>query len=298
MRAGPPAGAEHPVEDVIDGDRAEEPAGLVGDGDGQQVVAGEDLGDVAVGGVRGHRRVVGDQAPELHVRWLAEQALHVDDADELAGRCLVRRLGDEDLRGDADHPVGVADLCERLGDRCVGAEDDHLGCHQATGGALLVGQQAPDDVGVVDVHHAEHPFLVGRRHLAEEVGEVVVLHLVEHADETVAVELLDDADLLFLGQLLEHVGEAFVVHGLGELASLVDREGSHDGGHLGGVELAQSGRFGLHGGLSVEQRRDLVEVDQPIARTATQRALAGEANLVDHPVGGACVLLGPQARCR
>ena len=130
----------------------------------------------------------------------------------------------------------------------------------------------------------EHALLVGRRHLAEQVGEVVVLHLVEHADEAVEVEFFDDAHLLLLGELLEHVGETLVVHRLGELAALVDRERSNDGGHLGGVEVAQAGGLGLHLGRGVEQRRHLVEVDEPVARSPAQRALAREADLVDHPV--------------
>ena len=88
----------------------------------------------------------------------------------------------------------------------------------------------------------EHAFLIGRRHLSDEVGEVVVLHLVEHADESVEVEFGDDAHLLLLRQLLEHVGEALVVHRLGELAALVDGQRAHDGGDLGRVEVAAAGR--------------------------------------------------------
>ena len=64
-----------------------------------------------------------------------------------------------------------------------------------------------------------------RRHLAEQVGEVVVLHLVEHADEAVEVEVFDEPELLGLGKLLEHVGESLVVHRLGELAALRQRAG-------------------------------------------------------------------------
>ena len=84
------------------------------------------------------------------------------------------------------------------------------------------------------------------RHLAEQVGEVVVLHLVEHADETVDVETLDESQLLGLGQLLEHVGETLVVHRLGELASLRGRQRSHHVGNVGRVHVAQARRLGRH----------------------------------------------------
>ena len=53
---------------VVDGDGAEEATGLVGHGDGEQVVAGEHLGDLAVGAVRRDGRVVGDEATEAHAR--------------------------------------------------------------------------------------------------------------------------------------------------------------------------------------------------------------------------------------
>ena len=164
------------------------------------------------------------------------------------------------------------------------AEDDHLGGHQTAGGALLVLEEAADDVGVVGVHHAEHSLLIGRGHLAEEVGQVVVLHLVEHADEAVEVEFGDDADLLLFGQFLQHVGEAFVIHRLGQLATLVDRQGAHDSGHLCRVEVAESSGFGLHLARCVEQGGDLVVVDEAVARSAAQRALARQAHPVDHPV--------------
>ena len=47
-----------------------------------------------------------------------------------------------------------------------------------------------------------------------------------------------------LGELLEEVGEALVVHRRGELAALGERQGADDGGDLGGVQVAQAGRLG------------------------------------------------------
>ena len=227
---------------VVDGDGAEQPASFVAHRHGEEVVAGEPLGDVPVAVVRFECGVVGEESAEFHARRFAQQSLDVGDTEILPRRGPERRLAHEDLRGDADHPVGIADLGECLRHGRGGPEDDDLGRHQATGGALFVFEQAADHVGVVFVHHAEHALLIRRRHLSDEVGEVVVLHLVEHADQPVEIEFRHDADLLFLRQLLEHVGEALVVHRLGELPALVDGQRTHDGGDLRRVEVAAAVR--------------------------------------------------------
>ena len=124
------------------------------------------------------------------------------------------------------------------------------------------------------------------RHLAEQVDEVVVLHLVEHADEAVEVEALDQADLLLLGQLLEEVGEAVVVHRRGELAALGQRQRPHDGGDLGRVHVAQAGGLGGHRARRREQLGQLVGVDEAVARLAADRVAPDEADLGDLPAPG------------
>jgi hypothetical protein len=48
----PPAHREGAVEDVVDGDGAEQAATLVADGHGHEVVRGQPLGDLTVGQVR------------------------------------------------------------------------------------------------------------------------------------------------------------------------------------------------------------------------------------------------------
>ena len=133
-----------------------------------------------------------------------------------------------------------------------------------------------------------------RRHLAEQVGEVVVLHLVEHADEAVEVEVFDEPELLGLGKLFEHVGESLVVHRLGELAPLRDRQGAHDGGDVGRVHVAQAGGLGDHRARRFEQARQLVVIDEAIARTPAEGAPLGEADLGDLPPVGTPVGDGAQ----
>ena len=103
----------------------------------------------------------------------------------------------------------------------VGRPEDHdLGRHHAARRGFLVGQQTRHDLGLVVVHRLEDRRPLVDRHLAEQVGEVVVLHLVEHTDQAVEVEPFDQAQLVFLGQFLEHVGQPFVVHRLGQLTAL------------------------------------------------------------------------------
>ena len=61
-----------------------------------------------------------------------------------------------------------------------------------------------------------------------------------------------------------------------------------------GWNSPKAGRLGLHGGLGVEQRRNLVEVDKSVARSSSQRALACETYLVDHPVRRSSILVRTQ----
>ena len=128
-----------------------------------------------------------------------------------------------------------------------------------------------------------------RWHLAEQVGEVVVLHLVEHADQAVEVEVLDEPQLFGLGELLEHVGESLVVHRLGELAALRHGEGAHDGGDIGRMHVAQASGLGDHRAGRFEQARQFVVIDEAVARAAAQRAALGEADLGDLPPAGPTV---------
>src|SRR5258708_1183905 len=78
-------------------------------------------------------------------RSLAPQTLGMRDGQIGGRRGDGRWTGYENLGGDRHVPIGVAYLCEGLGDRRGGAEDDQVGRHQTTGRGLLVREEAPHD---------------------------------------------------------------------------------------------------------------------------------------------------------
>ena len=118
-----------------------------------------------------------------------------------------------------------------------GPEDHRLGGHQAAGGVVLVGQQAPDVLGLLGLHQLEQLGLLVVGQLAQQVGGVVGLHGLEHVGGARAGQALQDADLVVLGQLLEHVGEALVVQRAGHLEPPRQAEVVQDVGEVGGLEV-------------------------------------------------------------
>ena len=256
---------------------------LVAHRDGEHVVARQQLGDGAIGGIGPHRRVLADAIAQLEAGGLAQQTLHVGRPEQPAGRGLERRLAHEHLGGDRHHPIRIADLGEGVGHRRRGPEQDQLRGHHAARRSRLVGEQLAHDVGVVGVHRLEDARALLPTHLSEQVGDVVELHLVEDVDQPIEVEALDQVELLGLGQFLEHVGEALVVHRLGDLATTGERQGAHDVGDLGRVEVAEPRRFGGHLAARREQAGHGIEVDEPIARSAPQQVARDQAHLGDLP---------------
>ena len=130
---------------------------------------------------------------------------------------LQRRSADVDHRREGRAELGLADLRQRVGDGGVRRQDDRVGCHQPTGGALLVGEQPSYVAGFVGFHQGQQ--LLGRlgRQLGDEVGSVVRRHLLEHVRCPLGRELAQDLDLVVLGKLFQYVGEALVVERAGHL---------------------------------------------------------------------------------
>ncbi len=82
-----------------------------------------------------------------------------------------------------------------------------------------VAQQPSHILGVLGVHPAQELFGVGRRHRPEQVGGVVGIHRLQHVGGALGLQLAQHRHLLVLGQLLQHVGEAFVIEGADHLVA-------------------------------------------------------------------------------
>ena len=172
----------------------------------------------------------------------AQQPLEVGGAQVAAGRGLVRRAHDVDLRGEAGCEVLVPDARERLGDGRARAQDHRLGGHQPTGGVVAVGQQLTDRLGLVGLHQVEQPCRVGGLHLAEQVGGVVRGHGLQDVGGALVLEAGHELDLLVLGHLLQDVGQPLVVQRRRDLTAALVGQVVHDPGQVGGPELLEDGQ--------------------------------------------------------
>ena len=156
-RSGSPVApvlGEHVVEQVVDGDGAEQAAVVVDH--------------------RGRHQVVGRQVARPPGRWWRSgrsgsiessrtPATSVDGGSRSSRwMCATPRNrpvgvssgwpADVDQGGQRRAELRVADVGQRVGDRRVRAEDDRLGGHHGAGGVLGVGQQAADVLGLLGLH--------------------------------------------------------------------------------------------------------------------------------------------------
>ena len=228
--AAPPVLRQRDLEDVVDGDHAEQTALVVHDGDGDQVVVGHQDGHVGDVGVRadpdrigvghvdhGRGRIGLDQ--RYQPGHGAQHALVVDGVD--AGQ----RLGLE--RGGLAHPG------QRVGDAAHAGQGDEVHPHQPAraggieahqgqhlgpldgrqqvqdGLAALLGQLG-DRVGrVVGAHPGQYLGDLLVRPRAEQPGGLVLVQFLEHVrlELGVGVHPAKDLGLLLLGGLLQQVGD-------------------------------------------------------------------------------------------
>ena len=152
-----PVRGEHPVEHVVDRNRADEPSGGVGHRASRRRrrrrAGRRPRGrwqSAAIGSHSSSRqRPSGLPGASRSRRWIADHAVVAP------GRGLERRLADEHLGGERHRQIRIADPRERLGDGAVPVEDHRLGRHQPAGGVGLVAQQAADRLGLLGVHRAE-----------------------------------------------------------------------------------------------------------------------------------------------
>ena len=152
-----PALGQQVVEQVVDGDGAEQPALVVDDGCGHQVVRRQEIGDVLEGRL-------GPQVARSRCRARRRPATRA--ARGAAAGCGRRRAacrsgspaagGTTYTRAASDGvQLLVADVGQRLGDGGVGGQDHRLRRHHAAGGLLAVGHQPPDVLGLLRLHQLQ-----------------------------------------------------------------------------------------------------------------------------------------------
>ncbi len=164
---------------------------------------------------------------------------------------------------------------QRLGDRGLGAEDDRLGRHQAAGGVLVVGEQAPQrrrprrapSAGAAPPGAPRAARRAGRRRRRAPSPRA-------RRRRGSSARPAEDLDLVVLGQLLEHVGEPLVVQRRGDLGATRRAEVVDDLGEVGGLEvlvrLEQADRALAVGGLA--QADDVLDRRRAGSRRGGARA--------------------------
>ena len=213
----------HNVDDVVDGDDADQPPFLVHHGHGHQVVVGELFRyALLVLGGGGKDHVPVHQILDDHIVVVEQQVLHRDDALQLPVG-----VGDE---ADVDGLLILADAAD-AGDGLLHAhvlfQVHELGSHDAAGGVLRIAEILVDEaagLGSCGAHDAlDH---IGGQ-LFHDIHRVVHVQLLDDPGQLLVGDGVDDA-LLFrglqigedlrrrlLGQQPEHHGHAVVVD-LGE----------------------------------------------------------------------------------
>ena len=241
-----PAGRQRPVEHVVDGDGAEQPPLLVAH---RRRPAGCTRRGARPPPARACR--AGPSAPPRGSGRGSSTAARAGGAGSARHRgrspsaprtaALVTKTC---AAIDTSHS-GSRTCGQRLGDGGGGAEDDDVRRHQRAGRALPVGEEAAQHVGLLRRPSPTAAACAGRR-ASRPAGRPASSDSISSSTDSqpVEVEPLDDAQLLVLGQLLEQVGQAVVLHGLGQLPALGQREEADRAGHVARVHVAQAGGLG------------------------------------------------------
>ncbi|CDX35863.1 hypothetical protein MPLA_1830131 [Mesorhizobium sp. ORS 3359] len=240
---------DHRVDDVVDGDDAEDPA-LVDDRQGEQVVFRDGLRQVLAIGERRHRhrhairrhrqdrilRVAGDQ-PAQPGRTQQELRLRIDDVDGVDG--FARALD-------------LADVVERAADGPVGRHADEFGRHDRGGAAFWVSEdgqqrgaqrrgkraeqlragrfiQLAQDVGrAVDRHGGQKLARLGAWQCFREVRSAFEFRLIENLDQPLerhGAEQLDGCFARLMVEGFDDVGDVIVGKNTGDSDGFVVRYG-------------------------------------------------------------------------
>lgn len=177
------------VDDVIDGENTDQPAVVVDDGRGEQVILLEELGcfflvHLGRDGVAG---VVHDRI-DLDRTLGAQHAVEINGSQQLEGG-----IDDEDLREALGQVLIFAHVVDRLADRPERRHRHELGLHAASGRAL----------GIVERAAKANPFREGK--LRQDLVLVFLVEVFENVDGVVRIHLADGRGDLFVRQMLDDV---------------------------------------------------------------------------------------------
>ena len=189
------------VDDVVDGDDADESVFLVDDGHAQKVVVFNDFGHfflVIHGPDEDELFVVVHDVPDEGVRGVIDEVGQFDGPDEVPGGidAVDRVDGDLVLAGGADVTDGVPH-------RHAVVQGDHLVRHDAAGGVLRVVEERIDLFACVRTRDLQDTGDDVGRHFLEEVDHVIEVQIVDEVAQFLVRDARDDALLVVRFQIGE-----------------------------------------------------------------------------------------------
>ena len=141
----------------------------------------------------------------------------------------------------------------------------------------------PHHISIFVVHCFDHSAALLGGHLGQQVGEVVEFHFFEHVNDPIHVERSNQGKLFVLGQLFQQVGQTIVVHFFGEQLTLLNRQRTHDCGHIAWVHVAQTRCFSGHFGGDGKQTIDIVPIDEAIGGATSEHSALGQTHFGNFP---------------
>ena len=207
------------IDDIIDGDDAEDGALTGYDRDGLQVILRYDLSDLLLIDLRldGNDLIVHDLG-QLRVTRRAQKIPEVDGADQLLQALLV---GDIDRLDDLGLRTDVTDRVECLGTGTVLPQGDVLGGHDTTGTVIRILQESMNDPAVTGFHAVQESLLMGDFHLAQDIYDIILRHVLEHGEQGIIIEVLTDTLTRVIIRLLHDLGQLLGVQEFRELLQVL-----------------------------------------------------------------------------
>ena len=229
------------VDDVVDGDHADQPPALIDHGGGDQGIfleAERDLLLVHVDRDQGLLALhhVGDRDPPRRAQDPGEQA----GADR-----AVRRIDHEHFPEIGGEILARAQEIDHVADRPMFGHGDDVAPHQAAGRFLGIGERFLDRGAVVGVERAQHGALLLLLHILDDRDRVVGLELAGDFGDLVRLERVEQLLAHPVVHLGEHVAVEQIRQRRGERAPFVAVDQLEQIGDVGGMERLDQGAHAL-----------------------------------------------------